>query len=213
MRVSRWASSARSKCSDTAPANAVPSIMSSRVATPWRSISRCSWAWPRSIRMAARAPSKACASSDPVRRARAAITRGSATADHIGNTKAQLWAGSGGKVQPPVRNECGACHCADVRPRRQATIGSSIGRIPSQDLPSECGSSAPQDRIESVGIRHHHRRLQPSSPICDRTNNAAASVWSGRSASIAARCSGTWSPSRTEGHCPSILPRLGRCWA
>jgi len=158
MRVSRWASSARSKCNDTAPPNAVPSMMSSRVATPWRSISRCSQTWPRSIRMAVRDPSKACASSDPVRRARAATTRGSTTADHIGSTKAQLWAGSSGKVQPPVRNECGVSHCADVRPRRQATISSSIGRIPTQDLPSERGSSAPQDRIKGVGIHHSHRR-------------------------------------------------------
>ena len=213
MRVSRWASFAKSKCRETGPANAEPSMMSSRVTTPLRSISRCSWTCPRIARTAATAPSKACASPGPILPVRAATTRGSATAAHIGSTKAQLWAGSSGKVQPPVRNERGVCYGASMRRRAQASISGSIGRAPTQNLPSERGSSAPQDRIESIGIRHHHRRPQPSSPICDRTNSATDSAWSGRSASIAARWLGTESPSSTDGHCPSTLPRLGRCWA
>ena len=49
-----------------------------------------------------------------------AITRGSAIAVHIGRTKAQLRAGSSGKVQPPVRAERG--------------IGSNVEVIPIQKI-------------------------------------------------------------------------------
>jgi len=84
----------------------------------------------------------------------------------------------------------------DVGSPKPAPCGRSARRR--QKLPHRIGAPPPP---------------QPISSICDRTKSSASSAWSGRKASIAGRKSGTWSPSSIDGHCPSTLPRLGRCCA
>src|SRR3546814_4917026 len=80
--------------------------------SPPQSIRRCSACGPLTIRVS---PDSASKTRSPVAStgctARTASTRGSTPADQIGSTEAHAWAGSSGKVQPPVRREVGiGCH-------------------------------------------------------------------------------------------------------
>jgi len=190
------------------PRNESP-IRSTLTRSP-RSIKRCSTPAERRLRTigASALSLSRSRSRSRVGSVRAVSTRGSTAADHIGRTMAQLCTGSSAKVQPPAQDERGI----RLRTRDDRLIG-AIGWVSSQDFPGERLATALQNRFEGVRVRRKHGQLQPISPICDRRNRSAASAWSGRRASIAGRWSGTVSPSRIDGHCPSTLPRFGRCCA
>jgi hypothetical protein len=147
-------------------------------------------------------------------------TRASTSALHMGAAWTLSSPGFSGKVQPPVaRGTERACGC--FRSQRASRGKSLVDRISTQHFPGKSVAAKRRNGIIGCPVAPVRQMRcpvqlpvpQPISPICDRMNIATASAWSGRSASIAGRCFGTCSPSRIEGHCPSTLPRFGRCWA